>query len=212
MKKIFMSLFVGILAVSVVACGGKTNQQSTTVTGSKATEESKATTKEKSTDLFVGDSLLKGLPEFTDKKNVLTIDGTTVQFVIEQNMKEILDKKPENLYLLLGLNDLSFPVKDPVKKEIDEYEKLIKQLKEKAPQMKIHVLSLPSGTAEAVKKNPQYKNIPTVNKKLEELAKKENVQYVDLSSLLKEKPDLYGEDGIHFKKEFYPLLLEKIKK
>ncbi|SFX01342.1 GDSL-like Lipase/Acylhydrolase [Thermoactinomyces sp. DSM 45891] len=209
MKKILMSLFVGILAVSVVACGGKTNLKSTE---NNTTQESKVATTSKNTDLFVGDSLLKGLPEFAGKENVISVDGTTVQFVIEQNMKEILDKKPENLYLLLGLNDLSFPVKDPVKKEMNEYEKLIKQLKEKAPQMKIHILSLPSGTSEALKKNPQYKNIPTVNKNLEELAKKENVQYVDLSSLLKEKPDLYGEDGIHFKKEFYPILLEKIKK
>ncbi|SDZ10181.1 GDSL-type esterase/lipase family protein [Thermoactinomyces sp. DSM 45892] len=203
MKKILLSIFVGLLAISVVACGGKTNTQSTTGT--------EKTTQEKGTDLFVGDSLFEGLAEFAGKENVISIAGTTVQFVIEQNMKEILDKKPENLYLLLGLNDLSFPVKDPVKKELDEYEKLINQLKEKAPQMKIHVLSLPSGTSEALKQNPQYKNIPTLNKKLEELTKKENVQYVDLSPLLKEKPELYGDDGIHFKKEFYPILLEKMK-
>ncbi|TCP69848.1 GDSL-type esterase/lipase family protein [Baia soyae] len=211
MKKLFTYIFVGILSISVVACGGKANQQATTGTESK-TGENKTTQQEKGTDLFVGDSLFKGLPEFAGKENVISVDGTTVQFVIEQNIKEILDKKPENLYLLLGLNDLSFPVKDPVKKELDDYEKLIKQLKEKAPQMKIHMLSLPSGTAAALKQNPQYKNIPSVNKGIEELAKKEEVHYVDLSSLLKEKPELYGEDGIHFKKEFYPLLLEQIKK
>lgn len=37
------------------------------------------------------------------------------------------------------------------------------------------------------------------------------MKYVDVSSIAEQNPALYDEDGIHFKAEFYPLLLDFLK-
>ncbi|SDX17754.1 Lysophospholipase L1 [Marininema mesophilum] len=200
MKKLFMGLLVAILALTVVACGGKQNGDA---------YGGKEDTNKTSSNLYYGDSLFKGLPEVAGKENVITSDGGTPMFALK-DVDKIVSKKPKDLYFLLGLNSLYFPVKDPVNKTLTDYEKLIKTLKEKSPEMKIHVLSVPPVTAKALQKEPKFKNIPRLNKGLKALSKKENVDYIDLSGLLKDQSDLRGKDGVHFTKEFYQKLLDDL--
>ncbi|MOA45121.1 hypothetical protein D3C78_1674880 [compost metagenome] len=85
-------------------------------------------------------------------------------------------------------------------------------IKEKLPQAKMTLLSVTPVTTEAEKKEPRYKNINDYNQGLKELAKKENIGFVDLSPILSNgSDDLYDSDGIHFKAEFYTRMLDLLK-
>ncbi|PFX69197.1 hypothetical protein COL37_30495, partial [Bacillus toyonensis] len=67
-------------------------------------------------------------------------------------------------------------------------------------------------TPERIQKEGRYNNINDFNEGFKLLAKKEQVNFIDLSPIFKDNPDLYVNDGIHFKPEFYSIWLEYLKK
>jgi lysophospholipase L1-like esterase len=113
---------------------------------------------------------------------------------------------------MLGSDDMLWPEGDPKVLFENNMTKLIKKIKEELPNTKIYLESITPVTQEALKEEPRYKNIDDYNKLLQELAHQLSVNYVDIGTLAKKNPDLYAEDGIHFKKEFYPLWLKELSK
>ncbi|WP_155590486.1 GDSL-type esterase/lipase family protein [Lysinibacillus cavernae] len=205
-KKIFLSVFIGILAVFATACGNNQIEKEIVVADAKNPYKSFY-----GKSVFLGDSLLIGLSDVLEDSNVIANAGATALFAIEE-VDNIVNQKPEHVYIMLGSDDLLFPVDNPQKDSLENYVKLIEKIKGKLPNVKIHVLSVPSVTREAIKVEPRYKNIPDYNKGLEEMAVIEKIDYIDLSSIFEKNQGLYKEDGIHFKSDFFPIYLNHIKK
>lgn len=205
-KKIFQSVLIVILAILATACGNNQNEKQTVTTDVKNPYKSVY-----SNSVFLGDSLLIGLSDVLEDSNVISNAGATALFAIKE-VDKIANKKPEHVYIMLGSDDLLMPVDNPKKDSLKNYAKLIEKIEGKLPNTKIHVLSVPSVTKEAMKKEPRYKNIPDYNKGLEKMAVTEKIDYIDLSPVFEKYQDLYSGDGIHFKTDFYPILLNHIKK
>ncbi|MFZ4451014.1 GDSL-type esterase/lipase family protein [Salibacterium aidingense] len=205
-KKIFLPVLIGILAISAAACGNKQGEEQT---GSVEEEEQNQSTY--SNSIFLGDSVLDGLAEVLDDSRVISNAGATAQFAIEE-VDQIVDKKPQDIFIMLGSDDILMPVDNPTEHSMTHYTELIEKLKEELPNVKIHVLSVTPVTEGAIKKEPRYKNIPDYNEALKDMTAAEKVDYIDLSPLFNNHQNLHADDGIHLKADFYPLLLDYIKK
>ncbi|EGW39777.1 SGNH/GDSL hydrolase family protein [Desulfosporosinus sp. OT] len=209
MKKFMMCFLIGILLIGTAACGNETagNEKA----GKDEIAEKDVTAQFKNS-VFIGDSITEGLAfnEILPSENVMAGAGATAGYIYEEYMDDLAGKKPDNVFIMLGSDDMLMPVDDPKASFESDLTKLINKIKEEAPGAKIYLQSITPVTQEALKQYPRYKGIDEYNKLLKELADKLSANYVDIGAIIKENPDLFAEDGVHFKKEFYQLWLKKL--
>lgn len=222
MKKMLEIGLTGMILCSLVACGGQNaGREPSTSQPASAGQTQEAsfaeTTQTKLTSLFqnsvfLGDSITEGLSyhDVLDDKNVLAGAGKTAEFAME-DIEELSKRNPKHIFIQLGSDDLLWPTDNPQEYAINHYTALIEAIQQKLPQAEITILSVTPVTEEVLGKEPRYQNIPAYNEKLKEMAAEEEVAFVDLTPVAASRPDLYDTDGIHFKPEFYPLMLEALK-
>lgn len=164
-------------------------------------------------DLFLGDSLTEGLSfyELIGDKNVIGIKGLTTVKAMDQ-VNDIAKRKPKNIFILLGDNDLQMAVNG--EKFASNYLKLIKMIKAKSPSSNIYIQSIPPVTQKAEQKNKLITNsrINQFNNAAKNMAQNEKVNFIDISPIFKNNKDLYEKDGIHLKYKFYGIWLDFIKR
>lgn len=197
MKKIMISFLIGILMVGVTACGNKTAE--------------KDVTDQFKNSVFMGDSLTEGFVfnEILPKESVIAGAGTTAGFIYE-DLGTLVEKKPDDVFIMLGSIDILMPVEDPKELFRNDLTKLINKIKEDLPDCKIYLQSIPPVTQDTIKSNSRYEELEEYNEIVKEVANKLSVNYVDIRELVQENTDIYAEDGIYFKKEFYQLWLKKL--
>ncbi|MFJ7919943.1 GDSL-type esterase/lipase family protein [Lysinibacillus fusiformis] len=170
--------------------------------------------------LFVGDSITEGFfnQELIDDTKVIADKGKITVLALETDVDDVVVKNPDHVFMNFGINDLLIrmdlngkPVNDPIQFSIDHYSAFIQKIKKELPSAHIHILSVTPVTKEALQEYPQYKHIDAYNTKLQALAITEEVEFIDLSSIFEKRSDLHVEDGVHFKADFYKLLLEQLK-
>ncbi|MEB2299436.1 GDSL-type esterase/lipase family protein [Lysinibacillus xylanilyticus] len=223
LKKVCICLMIGAIALTAAACTDKgTEKTSNTVTKNTA-HEKKSEDIYKSifkNSLFFGDSITEGLnyQELIDDTNVIADAGKVTVMALEEDVDKVVEKNPEHIFMSFGINDLLMPkgfagnpLDNPVKFSIDNYSKLIQKVKEKLPNVKIHIISVTPVTDKALQEYPQYKHIDEYNAKLKELAKAEKAEYIDLSPIFDKDTNLHDEDGVHFKANYYTQLLDLLK-
>lgn len=161
------------------------------------------------TTVFLGDSITEGFSyhDILPEENVLAGAGRTAQFALE-NVDALVDRKPRHVFIWLGSTDILWPTDNPQEHSLSHYATLIDAIKAQLPNARITVLSVSPVSAEAEQKEPRYANIEAYNEGLKTLAAHKQVEYVDVAPLVVRHSDLYDADGIHFKKAFYPLLLD----
>lgn len=199
MKKLIISILAGIFLISMVACGNTTDTRDVTAKFNNS--------------VFIGDSITEGIAinEVLPKECVIAGAGATAGFTYDE-IGSLNKKKPDNVFIMLGSDDMLMPVDDPKGLFRNDLTKLINKIKEEAPNCKIYLQSITPVTQEALKQEPRYKGIEEYNEILKELAAKLSVNYVDIGVVSKENQGLFAEDGVHFKKEFYQLWLKKLSK
>jgi lysophospholipase L1-like esterase len=168
--------------------------------------------KQYQTSVFLGDSITEGL-SFHDvlrEENVLAGAGKTAEFA-QKDIDELIKRQPEHVFIQLGSDDILWPTDDPQQYSLTHYAQLIRTIKSKLRKVKITLLTVTPVTAKAEKAEPRYQNIGRYNEGLKAMANQEQVEYVDLTSLVSEHSDLYDTDGIHFQAAFYPILLGYLK-
>ncbi|EOO27517.1 hypothetical protein IIU_05898 [Bacillus cereus VD133] len=230
LKKIGTCLLVGSIALTAAACGNtgdKKEEASTVQINEKKSTSGAQDTSYKTifkNSVFLGDSIVERLKsgDFLDGKNVMAELGLTTIKALNQ-VDEIATRKPEHIFISMGIDDLTRCADgadgkekpaEPVKYVTSNYSNLLKKIKEKLPNAKIHVLSVTPVSEQALKIGPQYKAIDNLNASLKDLTNTEKIDFVDLSPIFKKHKVPYVDpetDGVHFKDEYYPLLLEYLK-
>ncbi|QDS38077.1 lysophospholipase [Brevibacillus brevis] len=159
--------------------------------------------------VFLGDSILGALSYLNkvDPANVIAPSGATLDLAL-LNVETLVNQAPEHVFILLGSNDIRLSDKQEF---VERYRQLIGSIRNKLPKAKLHILSIPPVAEEALKQEPRYANITDFNQALEQLADDFKVDYVDLSPLFAVNKIHYADNGVHFKPDFYPLLLDYLK-
>ncbi|PGM91837.1 GDSL-type esterase/lipase family protein [Bacillus cereus] len=223
-KKVCVCLLTGAIALTSAACvNNRTEKTANGVTQSATHEKTSKDSVYKSifkNSLFFGDSITEGMidQELIEDKNIIADKGKVTAMAIEEDVNKVVEKKPEHIFMSFGTNDLLMPmdlegkpIENPVKFSIDNYSKLIQKIKEKLPNVSIHLLSVTPVADKVLQEYPQYKHIDEYNVKLKELAKTEKVEYIDLSPIFEKNKDVHDSDGVHFKADYYKMLLEQLK-
>lgn len=138
------------------------------------------------------------------------IDGDDLKGV-NSRIDGILENRPKKIFLLISANDLDKRV--PVRKILDEYEKLVKTITAKSPDTKLYIQSnLPTNH----KITMPNKEIQEINEGLVVLSKKYHAVYIDLFDLLiNDRGELnkeYTYDGEHLDAEGYLIWKKAIEK
>lgn len=216
MLKIKKKFIKKLLATSLIFCS-ILSLSSYNLLYSKSNKSSKKVDYKKvfSKSIFMGDSMTEALNDydFLDEKNVAAEIG--ISMIKAQKNSSILQKistlKPKNIFILFGDNDIEKTTK--INKFIAEYKKLIHTVKSKSPKSTIYIESILPKSASVENKPPYVKNSQIVkfNSAIKAMTKKEHLKYLNIREVLSNsKKDLHEQDGIHFKYEFYPLLLKYI--
>lgn len=166
--------------------------------------------------IFVGDSITYGFIQTNNtpisKNNVYAKIGShTFEGVklLGNNADLIKSKSNGNVdyvFIMYGANDYGYDMSDYKR----WYKELITHIKTMFPSAKIIVQSvLPiQNTSSEPNRSSQPQKL---NKVVKEIAKEENVQYLDVAGNIYNINSLHMEDGLHFKAELYPLWVKVIK-
>lgn len=172
--------------------------------------------------VFVGDSTCLGLKNYglLNAEQVIAIPGAAARNIMEVTVtsegEEISpitaakNTKLNEIYCLMGLNDVNLISPEDYK---NYYEEFLGELKKSCPKAQIHILSV-SPVTEA--SNFCYNSkLDMLNEKLREISEEKGIDYVDISSVLKNENgcmiDEYAmQDGIHFRLKAYYRILEYI--
>jgi lysophospholipase L1-like esterase len=128
-------------------------------------------------------------------------------------MDQLLNYKPDRMYIMLGMNCLvGSPSGGHMDTQISYYKKIIKACKKANPDMQIIVLPVTPTSPSATVKNS---NINKFNSKLKSMAKSLKVHYYDCTSVLKNsngtlKKECSAGDGIHLTPAAYRAFKKKL--
>ncbi len=180
--------------------------------------------------VFIGDSITTGLSgyKFVSNDNILASIGLRIDNITTEKVPTIkygdilaldalLNIKPENVYILLGSNGVSWYDND---KMIENYSDFIDSVKTELPDADIYIISItPVGTIKEnidTTENGKILNsdIDRFNLRLIDLANQKGVYYVDVNTELKgddgKLPADVTKDGMHFNKETYKKFVDYI--
>jgi lysophospholipase L1-like esterase len=167
--------------------------------------------------VLLGDSITEGfdVPTYFPGRRVLNrgigadVIGNALpeddpRGVLRRLNESVLDCAATDVFLLIGINDLGSGRTPDVMEQ--GYRELLKQIKEKAPSVRVHVQSVLPTRDKFAKHNA---HVLDFNQRLQKLAKEFGYDYVDLHTLMAdEKGELKAEftaDGLHLKAEAYEL-------
>ena len=130
---------------------------------------------------------------------------------LRKRLEGIVDLKPKQIFLMIGVNDLIYGEK--TEETIANYEKIVLQLHEQAPAAELFiqsVLPVEEGTRDL-----QNKTINALNEQIKALASAHQVVYIDINSKLKNESGVlestYTEDGLHLTGNAYMIWADEIR-
>ena len=134
--------------------------------------------------------------------------GGDITYGVLKRLKDITDRRPSKIFILLGINDIGKDIPDAV--IADNYLKIVKEIHTKCPQTKIYVQSvLPVNPT--MPRFPQHydkeEHVLAVNKLLKANAQIGNYTFVDIFHLFVDAgqrlDSRYTFEGLHLKPEAY---------
>lgn len=155
--------------------------------------------------IMLGNSLTNGVSwsEIFQNANIKNrgISGDNT-FGVLARLDEIIASKPDKVFILIGLNDLSNNV--PVEVVTKNYERIITTLQQKTPQTRLYLQTLfPTNNQFSQFPKAQNKDaqIKQLNDNILQLSKKFNTGFIDLHPLLLDSEGrldkCYTNDGLH---------------
>ncbi len=155
--------------------------------------------------VWLGDSITDGgewselFPGITTLNRGISSDNT---FGIRYRLREITRRKPQKIFLLIGINDIARGIPDSV--ILANYEKIIDSIRLQSPGTKLHIQSiLPTNNTFTDFNNHQNKtgHILFINNALRSICRQQRVYFVDLySGFIDAEGKLdkqYTNDGLH---------------
>ena len=153
---------------------------------------------------IMGDSRAVGFyyHDFLPKDRVIADGGWTIRD-IEPNLDSVKAVSPDHIYLCFGLNDVSIGYWDTPEEYVKEFDEILERVKKELPGVTFYVNSILPATDPAFDLMSEWRRIPDFSQAVKAMCKEKGIPFVDCDELMKEHADLYDEDGIHVKKEFY---------
>lgn len=121
---------------------------------------------------------------------------------VQKRLEQIVKGHPKKIFLLIGINDVSHG--HSVDKLAERYETLVNEIRHRSPETRLYLQSImPINNDYGVYKNLKGKEntIVEFNKRIREIAEKNDLEYIDLWPFLADKNGKlnkkYTNDGLH---------------
>lgn len=171
--------------------------------------------------IFAGDSICEGIGHYTNTLSQMDIGGikkvvayrglNTVTFHTkrvfdgETGLQKLISEKPYRIYMMLGINEIHYRTSGAM---IVEYEDLVQAIKKESPNTDIVLCALSPVSSEQWAKCSGFRQIPTFNEKLNDLARKTGTTYFDYTGFLKDSNGYLStkyaaKDGYHWNSAAY---------
>ena len=143
--------------------------------------------------------------------------GGDITYGILKRLKDITDRMPSKVFLLIGINDIGKDIPDVV--IADNYLKIVREIHKKCPQAVIYAQSvLPLNPT--MPRFPQHydkeEHVLALNKLLKANAKEGNYTFVDIFHLFVDADgrlnSQYSYEGLHLKPPAYVIWVDYLKK
>lgn len=160
--------------------------------------------------VVVGDSFSEALDVYglLDEGSVIYKRGASVN-EIDELIEKVITMKPSTVIMEFGCNDLQMYNSD-IDGFIKQYQSEIQKIKDALPDTMICVNSILPMTEEKVKEKAGREKRPEYNEAIQKMCDKEEYLYIDSSFIVEANSDLFEQDGIHMKKEYYEQWLSYI--
>lgn len=172
--------------------------------------------------LFLGDSITDfyDLDEYYEGLPVVNsgIDGNDTQDILDDMENRVYQYNPSKVFLLIGTNDIDHG--DSLDSIVDRIEQILLEIRENRPYAELYLESIyPVMEGERAVNSRTNEKIITINKRLEDFCKKEEITYINMFDLLVDSssekvqinPD-YTKDGLHLSDEGYEVVTNEVKK
>jgi hypothetical protein len=162
--------------------------------------------------VFLGDSRVVGYSTYNclDDSRIFAEAGATIKYV-DNYLEQIKNLQPSNVILSYGVNDMGLDLDSSDGGYGSLYESQVNKILKIVPDAQIYICAIIPCTPATLEKSPRWGKQDTYNKQLKKICKKNNWTYIDDDSLVDGgNADVYQDDGIHFKSDFYKTWAEKI--
>jgi lysophospholipase L1-like esterase len=133
------------------------------------------------------------------------ISGDTTERILHR-LDTVLQSKPKQIFLMIGINDLMNDGKS-VTATLEQYKKILCELKEKTPNTKVFVQSVLPVNNKIYLYWQDNNNVLKLNFGLKNLTKEFNYEYIDIFYLLLDSENQldaqYTVDGLHLNGQAY---------
>ncbi|MEN7547270.1 GDSL-type esterase/lipase family protein [Rapidithrix thailandica] len=170
--------------------------------------------------VFLGNSITEAGDwlDILPKKRVANrgISGD-ISFGVLARLDKILENKPAKIFLLIGVNDLKREI--PKELIIQNYRKIVNRVRTYSPKTRLFLQSvLPVNEEKLIEpfKKVKMEDIVYLNEALQEIAKENQIEYINLWEVLGNKEgqliERFTPDGIHLKPIAYIKWVDYLKK
>ena len=121
-------------------------------------------------------------------------------------LDEIEAAKPSVVFLCFGMNDVGV-FKDQVDLYVSRYSHIIRRLQISLPDAAIYVHAALPVSDKLMKEEPKYRWLEPYNEAMKQVCPELGAYYIDSSFLVSGRPEVFREDGVHPREEYYPMWL-----
>ncbi len=165
--------------------------------------------------IFLGDSITEA-GEWSELFDTTSIRNRgiagDVSSALFERLDDVIGLSPNKVFLMIGVNDLLFV---SVEEVVKNYKAIVEKITTAVPTCQLYLQSV-------LPINTEVRNIPisnesirSLNDAIQQIAKENKLQYLDIHSLLKDKQGnlkaQYTQDGIHINGEAYVVWSQAIK-
>lgn len=175
--------------------------------------------------VFAGDSIIQRYPldemiQIDKKIYNRGIDGLESIELLDNINIQMLDLKPDIVFIMIGTNDLGVGVM--LEEIVARIKKIIQMIRNKLPMTKVHIISLCPINEEIINSQPNYLERKRTNVLLcklnqmiiDKIAKPFKINFIDIHRILVDKSGNlkreYTTDGLHLSAKAYRKITEII--
>lgn len=153
---------------------------------------------------IMGDSRTMGFDQygFLPSERILAHGGATIADIPDY-MESLKNLNPANIFLCYGLNDVSIGYWDTPQEYVEALGEAIESIKSELPDATVYVNSIFPAQDPAFEQAEKWREIPDFNEVIKPYCEEKGYPYIDNTEIIQEHTDLYDDDGIHLKEEFY---------
>ena len=155
---------------------------------------------------LVGDSLTLGASSYGWLDAAVYADKGARVSTAGELLDAVEAARPATVFLCFGVNDIA-AYKSNVSTFLKRYAACVQRLQASLPYSAIYINAVFPATPTVAKNREYYKYLDDYNAGLRQMCQALGAYYVDSGFILQRRPELYSDDGMHPKKDFFPLWL-----